>query len=306
MPLFSWLHKRVTGRNHRKCTSARWEARRFRPQLEALEGRDVPSTLTVTNNLDSGAGSLRADIAAANPGDTINFAPTLDGRAVTLTSGQLVINKNLTIQGPGAALLAISGGNRCRVFEVLGPNNTNVNVTLNGLTITQGYAPGSPWGGGAVLNLFSTLTLSGCILSNNRANAGGAIYDYGGAALQIVNSTLSGNKAIDLNGNGYGGAVCINLGSNVTMTSCTFSNNSATFEGGAVWTHDTIGHITTIEGCSFSGNVEGSYPVGNDIYNLASASTLKVSDSVFSNNTPYRFSPIQGLWTNGGGTTFHY
>jgi hypothetical protein len=33
----------------------------FRPRLEALEGRDVPSTLTVTNTLDSGPGSLRAE-----------------------------------------------------------------------------------------------------------------------------------------------------------------------------------------------------------------------------------------------------
>src|SRR6516162_2860078 len=117
MSFFSWLRNRTSTRSTR-CDGfqTRPLAPRFRPRLEALEDRWMPSTLTVTNNLDSGAGSLRADIAAANPGDTINFAPTLDGRAVTLTSGQLVINKNLTIQGPGAALLAISGGNRCRVF----------------------------------------------------------------------------------------------------------------------------------------------------------------------------------------------
>src|SRR3981081_2580491 len=57
---------------------------------------------TVTNTADSGPGSLRAAISAAASGDKINFAPTLNGQTITLTSGELLINKNLSIQGPGA------------------------------------------------------------------------------------------------------------------------------------------------------------------------------------------------------------
>src|SRR5262249_32055240 len=80
----------------------------FRPRVEALEVRDVPSTLTVTNNLDTGIagdGSLRGEIAAAKNNDTIVFAPSLSGQTITLYSfdsngvvvdGELVINKNLT------------------------------------------------------------------------------------------------------------------------------------------------------------------------------------------------------------------
>src|SRR5262245_66250646 len=52
----------------------------FRPHLEALEDRWVPSTLTVTNALDTGAlgdGSLRGATAAAQSGDTTNFAPSV-------------------------------------------------------------------------------------------------------------------------------------------------------------------------------------------------------------------------------------
>src|SRR5262245_19040163 len=48
--------------------------RPFLPRLEPLEDRSLPSTLTVVNNLDSGPGSLRAQIAAAGSGDTIVFA----------------------------------------------------------------------------------------------------------------------------------------------------------------------------------------------------------------------------------------
>src|SRR6516162_8242272 len=77
-------------------------APRFRPQFDCLEDRCVPSTLTVTSTADSGPGTLRADIAAAQPGDTIVFSPSLAGQTITLTSGELVVNKSLTIQGPGA------------------------------------------------------------------------------------------------------------------------------------------------------------------------------------------------------------
>ena len=48
-------------------------------RLELLEDRSVPSTLTVLNNSDAGAGSLRATIAAAHSGDTIVFDSSLVG-----------------------------------------------------------------------------------------------------------------------------------------------------------------------------------------------------------------------------------
>ena len=59
------------------------------------------ATLTVMNNNDSGAGSLRATVAAAAPGDTIVFG-TVTG-TIPLTSGAIAINQNLTINGPGRA-----------------------------------------------------------------------------------------------------------------------------------------------------------------------------------------------------------
>ena len=74
------------------------------PRLEMLEERRVLSTLTVTSNSESAfvnVSTLRNEIAAAQPGDTIDFAPGL--QTITL-GGQLEINKNLTIQGPGAGL----------------------------------------------------------------------------------------------------------------------------------------------------------------------------------------------------------
>ena len=71
-----------------------------------LSATDTPAaTVTVTNGNDSGSGSLRHAILSASSGDTINFAPSIP--TVTLTSGELVIHKNLTITGPGATGLTV-------------------------------------------------------------------------------------------------------------------------------------------------------------------------------------------------------
>src|SRR5580704_1627210 len=93
------------------------------------------STLVVENTDDSGAGSLRDTIANASPGDTITFAPAVTG-TITLTNGELDIDEDLTIQGPGANVLAISGNNTADHVFNIGSVTPAVNVTLSGLTIT--------------------------------------------------------------------------------------------------------------------------------------------------------------------------
>ena len=128
--------------------------RRFVPGIDLMEDRTLLSTLTVMNNNDSGSGSLRATIAAAASGDTINFSSKLKGETITLTSGELTVGVNLTIDGPGANQLAISGDDASRVFEIA----AGLNVTISGLTITHGYALDQ---GGGILNDGSNLTLSG-------------------------------------------------------------------------------------------------------------------------------------------------
>lgn len=73
--------------------------------------------ITVTNNADSGTGSFRQAIADAQENDLINFAPNVRG-TIALTSGELLISKALTIQGPGANLLIIDAGNASRVLRI--------------------------------------------------------------------------------------------------------------------------------------------------------------------------------------------
>ena len=107
--------------------------------IEALENRIVLSTFTIDNLADSGTGSLRQAVldANANAGaDLIDFARAARDGTITLTSGQLSITDDLTIDGPGADRLAVSGNDAGRVFRI----GSAVNVHIDGLTITHGRA----------------------------------------------------------------------------------------------------------------------------------------------------------------------
>ena len=221
--------------------SPRRPRRRFQPRLERFEDRTVLSTLTVTNALDSGAGSLRAAIKAAGSGDTIVFASSLNGQTITLTSGELAISKSLDIEGPGAGLLAISGNNASRVFDI-SQNQKPVTVTIASLSIENGRSPGAD--GGGILNVSSTLTLTGDVLANNEAlsnspnndGRGGAVASENGATLFADNCSFLTNQVIGADGGGTagGGAIRNFKRSTATVRGCTFTGNRAIGGNGGV------------------------------------------------------------------------
>jgi hypothetical protein len=151
----------------------------FCPRLLSLDDRTLPSTFVVTNLLDSVAGSLRQAVLDANahPGpDDIAFAPGLQG-TIALTSGQLDITDGLTIHGPGAGRVTVSGTDHSRVFGIAG----GVAVTLAELTVAHGQAA---MGGG--IDNAGDLTISNGTLSQNQSVnglGGGAILNEVGASL---------------------------------------------------------------------------------------------------------------------------
>lgn len=184
---------------HLRPLTTRRPAKRARPSpaqrmwLELLEDRMLPSTLTVTSLLAGGPGSLRAEIAAAAAGDTIVLDSSLSGQ-IMLTSGELDITQNLTIQGPGAATLTVSGNNAQRVFHIL----PSVSATISGLTIANGSVPDF----GAGIESEGSLTLLDSTLTNNSAGQGGGgvsfvVSNTGAASLTVSGSTFTNNTAPD-------------------------------------------------------------------------------------------------------------
>jgi hypothetical protein len=275
----SWLRNRTSNRAPLGRAQHRSAGPRFQPRLEALEDRWMPSALTVTTAADSGAGTLRAEIAAANSGDTINFASSLQGQTITLTSGELLINKGLTIQGPGAAQLTISGGNASQVFDV----TSSQPVVLAGLTMSNGH---NIQGGGISNAAGSNLTVSGCTISNCQATGfGGGIANWG--TLTLSGCTISGDSAISGNGGGIANA---NVGT-LTATNCTLSRDVAgglSCGGGGIY---NTGNLTAI-GCTLSGD-SGTFGVGGGIYVRAGQASL-------TNCT------IAGNFANGTNKSFPY
>jgi hypothetical protein len=180
-------------------------------------------TITVINTNDSGPGSLRQALADANDGDTIDFDQALNGQMITVTSAELVIDKSITITGPGPDLLTVntSGLQLIRIFHVM-PGQT---VTIDGLKI-EGETFLNCSGG--ILNDDAALTVSNCAVEGNCSDyAGGGIYMNGGS-LTILNSSINNNRLLGGFGANGGG---ISAGGTLTITDSEVNSNSATSKG---------------------------------------------------------------------------
>src|SRR5215208_4018592 len=245
------------------------------------------ATYTVTNNADSGAGSLRQAMIDANAttgvADTINF--NLGSSAtITLTSAQLpTINDGagLTIDGGGADI-TISGDNKYQVFNV----DFGGKLALNNLTV----ADGGGISGNGIYNFSGTVTLSNSTISGNSAAEGG-IFNYNGT-LTVSNSTISGNSASS------GGGIYSGFGT-LTVSNSTISGNSTTGAGGGI---HNIGGTLTVSNSTLSGNsandgADGAFSKGGGIYNFRGTAT--VSNSTLSGNSAA--SVGGGIYSEGDG-----
>jgi len=156
---------------------------------------------------------LRQALADADDGDLIDFAAALHGQTITLTSAELVIDKNVTINGPGPDILAVSRSSNTpfRIVHVM-PGHA---VTIQGITIIGGGL-GFGDAGGGILNDHAIVTITGCAVEfNGSAYAGGGMFNdgsNGSANMTIVNSTVSGNASP------FGGGIVNDVGDQGTAT----------------------------------------------------------------------------------------
>jgi len=217
------------------------------------------TTILVSNTNDNGPGSLRQALVDANDGDTID-ATGISG-VITLTTGELLVDKSVTIEGAGADLLAIDGNATSHVFQI----DSGETVAISGLTIRNGQGN---FGGGILNGAGATLTITKSTLTGNTGAFGGGIFNSG--TLTIVNSTASSNTASEGAGTYNDGAGAL------TITNSTFSGNAAG-GGGASLNLGTLQIAnSTLSGntADFAGGIFnlGTLQIGNTILNAGDTS----------------------------------
>lgn len=261
------------------------------------------SVFTVNNLNDNGFGSLRQAILGANafPGDdTIIFSEELNG-SIILTGGQLTITDPVTIEGPGANIISISGNNASRVIRI----NTDVleTVFINGLTIINGLVDTTIDGGAGILIDSGTVELDSVTVSNNSAtfdSEGGGIRKRGLGVLTINNSTLSFNLAQGAGG-GSGGAISINEGY-VTINNSTVSGNTALYAGGIAFEPDDPLDTLRINSSTVTtNNASGVGGVGLSVGRLLIRNSLIVGNTASTNP---EFSVVAGDFISLGNNIF--
>ena len=263
------------------------------------------------SNTNCGALSSADDTITFSVSGTIALASTLP----SILSGQ----GTLTIDGTGQNI-TISGNAAVRVFVLDDPS---ANLTLQKVTIADGRAFGSEFGGG-IVNV-GTLTVTNSTFSDNNVGYdpfgsggivfGGGIYNEG--TLTVINSTFSGNNTYG-NGDGpgtfgYGAGIYnagtasvinstffgneigagfgagIGNGGTLTVINSTFFDNSGGLSGGI----DNVGTLTVINSTFF--NNLGGASIRNDF------GTVAMRNTIVANPTNQPTANCSGTITDGGG-----
>ena len=192
------------------------------PRIDSRPHTLLAPEVIVTNTDDDGPGSLRQIIADAADGSVIHFDAAIAGQTIVLTTGQINIDKTLTIEGPVPSGMTISGGFNSRAFLIFPEGN----AVFRDLSIVNGNDQ-TEGGGGGVAFVNGTLLLDHVLLANNTTgNTGGAIFVKSTGQVTVVNSTVSGNVA------GFGGGILSN--GSLTIWNSTIVDNVAQFGGGLV------------------------------------------------------------------------
>jgi CSLREA domain-containing protein len=273
---------------------------RRRLHIEPLEDRRLLATITV-DTLADGVGvpgtSLREAIAAANPNDSIDFAVT--GTIQLIGTGDLVINKPLTIQGPGQSLLTIQAydfgpgaGNGSSIFFIGDlDNGVQFDVEISGLTLTGGDTIGR----GGAIRCTESLVLGDCTITGNSAvsQGGGIYFRYGD--LIVSRCTITGNTS------GLGGGIMA-VNSTTLVENSLITNNQSVNPGGGIHSlqSNMVVNNTTISGNSASGT-EGGGGIneggGGGIRSYQG--NLEITGSTISGNMAL-------VRTDGGGVDFNH
>jgi len=246
------------------------------------------SVITVDNTSDDNDHecaidcSLREAIDTAAPGDTIVFSSLFNSaQTISLTAGQIVISKSLTITGPGADRLTLSGvsNGANRFFDI----NGGLTFQLSGLTLQGANAPAA-FGAGLINN--GTTNISACTIRGNLGLLGGGISNQAGT-MTITHSTITGNTTVNSDGGGI-----INFAT-LTIINSTISQNFANGFGGGIRNGGTLVlRNSTIADNGAAGSGEGG--------GISNVGTVTMKNTIVAQNTGQTVDDIAGTITSEG------
>jgi CSLREA domain-containing protein len=213
------------------------------------------------NNANANADTTGGDCVAGSGADTIQFSLP-NPSTITLGGTQLSVTDSVTISGPGAAALTISGNNASRIFYVYN-NSQALAVTVSGLTLTQGTDPI----GAALSSKGEDVTLSSVTASGNTGDAISVTSGVVSGSLTLTNSTVTGTTA--------GRGVRAHHLNSVTFTGSTLSNNNTTLKGGGAFLYRI--NTVAVDNVTVSGNTATGRAGGLFLYDINGPVTISNS-----------------------------
>lgn len=303
--------------------------------VDTLADGSIPVDCTLRDAIEAAnTDATVAGCAAGSGADEIVFDPSLSG-VLTLSSNMTLAASEITITGPGADEVTVSGGENYRLFTV---NTAQGDLSISGLTLADGYATGIYGGAAASAIQDARLTLSDCVITNNNAasdSAGGAVLAID-AGLSVDNCEFSNNGVATVytqdtdapRGGNYfssGGAILAYASPQVTISNATFYANEAGYSGGALAfmvCPDVTVDSSTIGGGNFAtfgggiawlggsqgslnnSTVEGNYAFGGGGVAVLKDSSITIDNSEFIQNSAYSDGGgllVGAVYGSGGG-----
>jgi hypothetical protein len=249
----------------------------------------MPSATTrqVTSCADDGSpGTLRAVIALAGSGDTIDLSalpgadPACTSSRITLTQGQIPVSGAIIVVGPGQEKLAIDGNNSAAIFYSADSAGT---LTLRDITVANGHNPGKR---GGCINHAGSVVLDGAAVTDCTLDAYGSTSKYrpifAGAGVFAGTVTLQNGANVSHNtmskgdvnpGSVFGGGIAATY---LYCTDSTISGNLAVFSvaGGAY-----VSNKADITRCTIDNNIASKYGGGLSVHG-----TTTIAESTISHN----------------------
>ncbi|MES2594002.1 MAG: choice-of-anchor Q domain-containing protein [Verrucomicrobiota bacterium] len=246
----------------------------YNSSVSAPLNQAIAGTYTVTTTASAGGGSLAQTITDATPGSFVVFQASLAGKVLTMPAGEIILDKDLTIDASalaGGVILQGEGVNRLLYIQ------TGRTVIFKNLTLAGGGGTGAANTdrGGAVLNA-GTLVAEDCVFTGSKGAFGGAIatgYSSASTSLTLRRCWIFDNAAT-----GSGGGIILtantaSLTATLQMEECTVESNRAGSAGGGLYSQGASADstiTTSLRQCTFRGNTAAA-DGGGGIFSRASS-----------------------------------